>query len=88
MSEAFTNPITFPSIADLLVAILNVVIVMATPVVVFFLIYAGFMYVMARGNPVKIQAASKALTYGIIGGVIILGSVAIMQIVKNVVNAF
>lgn len=88
-SSSFNNPIAaFPTIADLFVAILNVMIVVSTPIVVFFIIYAGFMYVTARGNPEKIKIASKALVYGIIGGVVILGSIAIMEIIKNLVNAF
>ena len=72
----------------MIVAIMNVVIIIATPIIVFFLIYAGFMYVTAQGNPQKIEIASRSLLYGIIGGVIILGSVAILAIVKNVVGAF
>lgn len=87
-SQTFNNPLSFTSITDMIVAIVNVVIVMSTPIIVFFLIYAGFMYVTARGNPEKLQQASKALLYGIIGGVIILASVAIMTIVKNLVSAF
>lgn len=84
----FTNPLSFPSITDLLVAILNVAIIIALPIVVLFLIYAGFLYVTARGNAEKIQEASRALTYGIIGGIIIIGSVAITAIVKGTVTAF
>lgn len=82
------NPLTFPSIIDLLVAVLNVVIVIATPIVVFYLIYAGFLYVTARGNAEKIEEASKAIMYGVIGGVIILGSVAITAIISDTVNQF
>jgi hypothetical protein len=82
------NPITFAKITDMLVAIINVVIVMAIPIVVFFLIYAGFSYVTAQGNPEKIAQASRSLLYGVIGGVVILGSVAITAIIKNLVNAF
>lgn len=82
------NPLLFPKITDLLVAVLNVAIIIAIPIVVLFLIYAGFLYVTARGNAEKIQVASRALTYGIIGGVIIIGSVAITTIIKNVATAF
>lgn len=88
MEENFDNPLTFPSITDLLVAVLNVMIIIATPIVVFFIIYAGFLYVTAKGKVEQIQQASRALTYGVIGGVIIIGSIAITQIVQNVVNAF
>lgn len=87
-SETFKNPITFGSIPELLAEILNVAIIISIPIVVFFLIYAGFLYVTAQGNPEKIKDASRALFYGIIGGVIIVGSVAILTIVRSVVDAF
>lgn len=82
------NPIRVATIEGLLEAILNIVIVLAIPVIVFFIIYAGFLYATARGNAEQIKQATSALTYAIIGGVIILGSVAIATIVKNLVAAF
>lgn len=88
MSEPFKNPLTFSSIVDMIAAIMNAMVIIATPIIVFFLIYAGFMYVTAQGNPEKIQAASRSLLYGVIGGVIVLGSVAILVIIKSVVDAF
>ena len=88
MKESFKNPIAFADFTDFLVAIVNVFIIIATPIVVIFLIYAGFQYVTARGNPEKIKVASKSLLYGVIGGVIIIGSVAILQIIQNVATAF
>ena len=82
------NPIKVTTIEGLLEAILNIVIVLATPIIIFFIIYAGFLYATARGNAEQIKQATNALTYAIIGGVIILGSVAIATIVKNLVAAF
>ena len=87
-SEPFRNPLSFDTITALMQAILNAFIVIATPIVVFFLIYAGFLYVRARGNPEQIQQASRALLYGVIGGVVVIGSVAILAIIENVVGAF
>lgn len=88
MAVQFKNPIAFNDIQDLLVAILNVIIIIAVPIIVFFLIYAGFLYVTARGNPETIQQASRALLYGVIGGVIILGAVAVAEIIGAIVAAF
>jgi hypothetical protein len=87
-SEEFVNPIKFSSITDMLVAIINVVIIMSIPVIIFFLILAGFHYVTAQGNPEKLKVASQSLLYSIIGGVIILASIAIMTIIKSVVGQF
>jgi hypothetical protein len=83
------NPLNnINSIDALLVAILNIIMVLMVPVIVFFIIYAGFKYVMAQGNASQVEEATRALTYAVIGGVLILGAVAISQIIQNVVRAF
>lgn len=88
-SESLINPLSgITSVNDLLVAILNVLIIIATPIIVIFIILAGFKYVTARGNASQIEEAHKALTYAIIGGVLIIGAVAISAIVSDLVNAF
>jgi len=88
-TRTLNNPIgAFSTIPDMLNAIVNVLLVIAVPIVVFFVIYAGFTYVMAQGNPEKIKAASQSLLYGIIGAVIIFGAFAISAIVQSIVNAF
>jgi hypothetical protein len=87
-SEGLKNPIKVDSIQELLVILLNLVIVILTPIVVLFIILSGFKYVTARGNPAKIQEATQALTYAVIGGVLIIGAVAIAEIIKNLVSAF
>ncbi len=87
-SFKLNNPINVNSIEELLVAILNIVIVIAMPIVIFFIIYAGFLYVTARGNAEQVQQASRALMYAIIGGVLIIGAVVIAEIIKNLVGSF
>ncbi|MEZ4104489.1 MAG: pilin [Candidatus Paceibacterota bacterium] len=82
------NPLSVNSIEDLLEGILGIVVVIATPIVIFFIIYAGFLYVTAQGDETKLTTAKKALTYAIIGGVLILGAYAIGEIIKNLVSAF
>jgi hypothetical protein len=86
--ESFINITPTDGIEGLLSALLNIFIVIATPIVVLFIIYAGFLYVTARGNPQQIEQATRAFTYAVIGGVIILGAVALGEIIKNVVEAF
>lgn len=76
------------SIDDLLVAILNILIILMIPIIVFFIILAGFKYVTARGNASQVEDATRSLTYAIIGGVLILGAVALSQIIANVVQSF
>jgi hypothetical protein len=87
-STALTNPLRVDSLEALLQAILQIVIVLATPIVVLFIILAGFKYVTARGDVAKTKEATLALTYAIIGGILIIGAVAISQIIGNLVAAF
>jgi len=82
------NPLKINSLEGLLIAILNIVMVLMIPVIVFFIIYAGFLYVTARGNVTQVQDATRALTYAIIGGVLVLASVGISVIIKSTVDEF
>jgi hypothetical protein len=88
LSVQLVNPVKVGSIQELLQTILEIVIIIATPIVVLFIIYAGFKYVTARGNAAQVQEATQALTYAVIGGVLIIGAVAIAEIIKNLVNSF
>jgi hypothetical protein len=88
LSFSIQNPLKFDSIPQLFTAILNIFIVILTPLVVIFIILAGFKYVMAQGNPAKIQEATQALTYAIIGGILIVGATAITAIIGNFIDAF
>ena len=85
---ALENPLVVKSITDLLTAILNIVMVLMIPIVVFYIIYSGFKYVAARGNASQVEEASQSLLYAVVGGVLILGALAIAEIIRNVVAAF
>lgn len=82
------NPLRVNSIEELLIAILNIFMVLMIPVIVFFIILAGFKYVTAQGNSGQIEEATTTFTYAIIGGVLILAAVAIAEIIRNTVDSF
>lgn len=50
------------------------------------LLYAGFLWVWARGNTETIEKAKKLIIQGVIGLVIILGSLGIAQLIFFVIN--
>lgn len=88
-TRTFENPLSGVGTLDqLFFEIVNVLLIISVPIVVFFIIFAGFTYVTAQGNPEKVKLASRSLLYALIGGVIILGSSAILVIVRNLVNQF
>ncbi len=88
-STGLVNPLDgISSITDFFLAILDILLVFAIPFVVFFIIYAGFMYVTARGDTGKIQTAHNALLYAIIGGLLILGARLILDVIAGTVDEF
>ena len=73
---------------SLLNAILNkVVMPIATVMVVLWIIWAGFSYVLAQGNPAKIEQAHQRLLWSLIGAGILLGAAAISIVVQNTIKA-
>jgi hypothetical protein len=86
--EALVNPLRFNSLTEVLFAIVDILLILAVPIIIFFIIYAGFLYVTAQGNPAKISEANRALLYAVIGGVIILGARVIASIVESTVDGF
>ncbi len=78
------NPLrTSGSLMELIVSILNnIVMPIAAVLVVLFIIYSGFMFLMAQGKPKEIEDAKKNLLWSLIGAGILLGAVAISRVVE------
>ncbi len=81
------NPIKATSIVMLFQTLLDIVLVFAVPLIVFFIIYAGFLYVTARGNASTIESAHKALLYALIGGLLILGARVLIDVIQGTVDS-
>ncbi len=82
------NPLGDKDIIEFLQDILDVIMVFAVPLIIFMIIYAGFLFVMDRGNNKNLEQAKRALLYAVIGGVIILGAQVILEVVQGTVDAF
>ncbi len=81
------NPLKFNTITELFTAILQIITVFAVPVIVFFIIFAGFKYVTAGGNAEKVTSATHALTWALVGGVIVLGAQVLLAVIQSTVAA-
>lgn len=82
------NPLVAENINQLFESIIDIVLVFAVPLIVFFIIYAGFLYVTARGNEGTIEKAHKALLYALIGGLLILGARVLIEVLSGTVDIF
>ena len=87
-SGGFPNPFgnNITNITQILNPLIDLIINIGGILVVFFIIYAGFKMVLAQGDPGKIGDAKKMLFWSIIGGLILLGSKVLAEVVKATVE--
>lgn len=81
------NPTTITSLQALIQAIIKIVLIISIPVIALFIIYSGFLFVSARGDPKKLETAKKTLLYTIIGAVVILAAWLIAQALVGTVQS-
>jgi heme A synthase len=75
------------SLQSFLTSILSFVIKIGAIVVVFMLVYVGYLFVVAQGAPDKISKARTALLWTIVGALILLGAQAIALGIQATVDA-
>jgi hypothetical protein len=83
------NPITgADSLENLLKLFIDAIIRLGSVVVVFMIIYSGFLFVKASGNESELTKAKNTFLWTVIGAVILLGARAISELVKGTAAQF
>ncbi len=87
VSEKVKNPLgsKFENLNDFVKTLLEGLIKILIPVIALAIIYAGLLFVTARGNTEKITTAKNALLYGVIGAGLVLGAWALAQLISDTV---
>lgn len=67
------NPIKFKNLTSFFLELVNVVIQYGALLIVLMLVFAGFKFVVAQGNPEKVSEARTMLTWIIVGAFVLLG---------------
>ncbi len=76
------------TVLEVLYSLLKTVVMpIAAVVVVMMIIWAGFMYLTAQGNPAKIAAAHQRLMWSLIGAGILLGATGIATVVETTIKS-
>lgn len=81
------NPLGKTSLSELVAGILQIVVKVGVIVVIFMLVYVGFKFVTARGEPGAITEAKTALMWTVVGALILLGAEAIAIGIQETVKA-
>jgi len=77
------NPISINSVPDLIQTILEGLIKIGIPLLVVMIVYSGWLYLFARGDPGKIKTAHEMFKYTLLGGAILLAAWAIAQLIHS-----
>ena len=87
--DSFPNPLgDINTIPDLINLILGIVMRIGIPIIALMIMYAGFLYVTARGNETQLTKAHTAIKYTLIGAAIILGAFVISNAITGTINQF
>lgn len=83
-----TNPLgKTTSLSTIIVNIVQVVQILLIMAAVLYIIWAGFLFVSAKGDTSKIIKARNALLWGFVGVALVLGAQVIVTTIKNSVNS-
>jgi len=82
------NPLKSDTITGFLLDIIDILLVLSVPVIVFFIILGGFKLVMAQGKDDKLKDAKASVLYAVVGGVLILAAKIIVELIKVTLQQF
>ncbi|TSC86483.1 MAG: hypothetical protein G01um10148_469 [Parcubacteria group bacterium Gr01-1014_8] len=86
MAQTLQNPTQFPTIQRFIEGVLKAVVYIAMPIIALFMVYAGFLFVKARGNSGELENAKKNFVYVIIGAILILGAWVFATLIGGTVS--
>jgi amino acid transporter len=78
------RPVT--DLGPIIIKMIDFLLGFAALIAVLFIIYAGILYVTSSGNQDRVKNAKNALTYSIIGLVVIILSYFLVQLIINMVS--
>lgn len=85
ISQGTTETAKLDNINDIWIIVMNIVqwlIIAGGYVSLYFIIWSGFKYITAAGDPQKVTAAKNTITNAVIGLIIVLASVAIVRTIQ------
>jgi len=80
------NPVKFDFLKDLIAEILNVIVQIGVPIAALFLIYAGFLFVSARGSEEKLGKAKAIFLWTLVGIAVLLGASVLADVISSTID--
>lgn len=86
VSIELKNPLASKSVSEVMLSFFKILVELGAVVVTLAIIYAGFLFVMARGNPEELKKAKSTLFWTITGALVLLGAQVIASIIENTIK--
>ena len=67
-------------------SIVDAVVTVGLPIAALMIVYSGFLFVKARGNPSELEVAKRAFFYALVGIAIILGAKVLSEVIKGTID--
>jgi hypothetical protein len=72
--QGLENPLKVSTLAAFVQKVLEIVTTIGIPIVAIFIIYSGFLFVKAQGNPEELKTAKQTFLWTVVGAAILLAS--------------
>ncbi len=86
LNVQFQNPIKSGSVAEVMLGFFKILVQLGAVAVTLAIVYAGFLFVVAKGNPEQLNKAKTTLFWTIIGSMVLLGAQVIAQVIENTIK--
>lgn len=80
------NPLKADSVATVMKGFFDILVQLGAVAVTLAIIYSGFLFVVARGNPEELKKAKTTLFWTIIGSLVLLGAQIIAAIIEKTIT--
>jgi hypothetical protein len=80
------NPLKFESVEGFVEGFLRAIVMIALPLITIFIVYAGFLFISARGKPGQLNEAKNNFTYVIMGAILILSAWVLATLIGGTIR--
>lgn len=80
------NPLKFEGIQNFVEGVLKAIVMIALPLITIFIVWAGFLFISARGKSGQLTEAKKNFQYVIIGTILILSAWVLATLIGGTVT--
>jgi hypothetical protein len=84
--KGLQNPLKFDNINDFIAGTLRAIVMIAIPLITIFIVYAGFKFISARGNPGGLSEAKENFKWVILGAILILSAWVLATLIGGTVR--